>query len=358
MARIAWVGLCLAVAASGHVSAGDRTVVEAVIDREGPCTYCSAVRKAFADAATSIDLLLANAELERNPIWDDVILAHERGVHVRVMLDESEWAPSITERNRPVLDHLSERGIEVRFDDPDVTTHAKLVVVDRTTVILGSSNWNHYAFTDQEQTNIRIDDERVGEAFAEFFDRLWDDRLAAGGISLPLTELDWDGVVVVALPDTDGTANYGSLLLELFPRAARSIHVVMYRLSVYHGFSDSLANELVDQLIAAVGRGLDVRVVLDDCSFYPDSAEANLTAALYLFRHGIDVRFDEPDETTHAKLVVIDGQDVVLGSTNWNYYSLERNVEASVALLGVPQVAAIYDAYFELLWNEGRAIGP
>jgi phosphatidylserine/phosphatidylglycerophosphate/cardiolipin synthase-like enzyme len=334
------------------------SVIEAVIDREGACHYCTAVRAALVAAQSSIDLLLGDAELEGNPLWDDLVAAHERGVSVRVLLDRSDWAPAITEKNRPTIEYLSERGIEARFDDPEITLHAKLVIVDRETVILGSSNWNRYAFTDQEQTNIRIRDERVAGVYVEYFDRLWEERLAPGGIALPSEDVDRGTATIIPLPDGDETALYASLLLELLPGATRSVHVLMYRLSVYPGFYGSLTNEVIGALVAAAGRGLDVRVLIDDCRFYPDSAEANLISALYLYEHGIDVRFDAPTETTHAKLVVIDGDSVLLGSTNWNYYSMEKNVEANVAVLHAPEVAALYDGYFEILWSEGRAIGP
>jgi len=67
-----------------------------------------------------------------------------------------------------------------------VTTHAKLVVVDRREVILGSTNWNRYAFTDQEQANVRIVDERVGGAFASYFDRLWEGSFGGEGMTFSL----------------------------------------------------------------------------------------------------------------------------------------------------------------------------
>jgi phosphatidylserine/phosphatidylglycerophosphate/cardiolipin synthase-like enzyme len=109
-------------------------------------------------------------------------------------------------------------------------------------------------------------------------------------------------------------------------------------------------------LVDAVGRGLDVRVVLDDCAFYPDSQRANLEAALMLHFQGVPVRLDAPDVTTHAKLLIVDGASVLLGSTNWNYYSLEKNVEAGIALLGAPDVAAPFEAFFESLWASGRPL--
>jgi len=355
-----WTGAVYVALLCGTVAVGaTETLVQPMIDRPGACAYCDVVSEAFAEATESIDLLLANAELEGNPLWAPLISAHSRGIRVRVLLDESNWATSITAKNKPTLDYLLAHGVEAAFDDPEVTTHAKMVVVDRTTVILGSTNWNHYAFTDQEQASVRIVDGRVAGAFADWFDGLWTHRgetpeQRTVTVDLPLM----GGPCIVPLPDESGSSTYVSAVIPLLDGAGISIHVALYRMSVYTGFPDSTANELLDALVRAARRGIDVRVLLDDCSFYADSAEANLSSALFLFEHGVPVRFDQPEETTHAKLLVIDGEDVVLGSTNWNYYALERNVEASVALLGMSEVADIFDDYFEALWRSGRPIGP
>ena len=329
-----------------------------LIDRPGTSAYCDEVAVAMAAASSSIDLLLSSADVAGVPLWNAVIAASDRGVAVRVLLDASDWAPDITADNRRVVSYLTGRGIECRFDDPGVTTHAKMVVIDRTVVVLGSSNWNEYAFREHEQANVIIENPQVGGVFAEYFDRLWEARLPVDGVEIDLDAALSDGPAIVPLPDGPGTVLYASLLLELLPRARRSIHVVMYRVSVYPSYPGSLANELVDALISAAGRGLDVRILIDDCRYYADSADANLVSAIYLYQHGIEVRFDAPEKTTHAKLIVIDGESVVLGSTNWNYYSLEQNVEANVGLLRIPEVAEAFEAYFEILWEDGRPITP
>lgn len=329
-----------------------------LIDRPGTSAYCDAVAAAMAAASFSIDLLLSSADVAGVPLWNAVIAASDRGVAVRVLLDASDWAPDITADNQRVVSYLTGHGIECRFDDPGVTTHAKMVVIDRTVVVLGSSNWNEYAFREHEQANVIIENPQVGGVFAEYFDRLWEARLPVDGVEIDLDAALSDGPAIVPLPDGPGTVLYASLLLELLPRARRSIHVVMYRVSVYPSYPGSLANELVDALISAAGRGLDVRILIDDCRYYADSADANLVSAIYLYQHGIEVRFDAPEKTTHAKLIVIDGESVVLGSTNWNYYSLEQNVEANVGLLRIPEVAEAFEAYFEILWEDGRPITP
>jgi len=332
------------------------TLVRPVIDRPGECRYCWVVKEAFARAQQSVDLLLSDAQLADNPLWEELLAAALRGVRVRVLLDSSDWAPSITEKNRPTIEFLQDNGIEARFDDPATTTHAKLVVVDRRVVILGSSNWNRYAFTEQEQANIELKDEQVGEVFSAYFDRLWSEKLFTGGIRLDAACIAARQPLIVPIPETVDTRNYATVLCELLHQAQRSVHVVMYRASYYPAYQESVSNEILQELISAVGRGLDVKVLLDDCAYYPDSARANLEAALYLHLHGVEVRFDDPAQTTHAKLVIIDEESVVLGSTNWNYYSLEKNNEVDLALIELPSVAAHFQSYFQSLWASGELI--
>ena len=57
-------------------------------------------------------------------------------------------------------------------------------------------------------------------------------------------------------------------------------------------------------------------------------------------------------ETTHAKLMVVDGQLSLLGSTNWTYYALTNNNETSV-LVRSKEVARAFGDYF----NQVKATG-
>jgi len=356
MSRIlqSWIGIALLLLVVGSARGAAQTTVLPVIDRPGACVYCEVVADAFAAASTSIDLLLSNAELDENSLIDSLIEAHQRGVQVRVVLDKSDWSSSITAKNRPTLELLQAQGIDARFDDPAVTTHAKLVLIDGAVAILGSSNWNRYAFTDQVQANVKISDRRVVQAFETWFDAIWEGT--AGVQSSPVEVTDLASPAIVALPDADGSSVYASAVISLLDHAEASVHVACYRMSYYAGFQGSTANELIAAVVRAANRGLDVRVFLDDCSFYSDSAEANLLTAIFLSQQGVPVRFDAPEDTMHAKMLVIDGKHAVVGSTNWNYYALERNHESSVALLAMPEVSSTFDALFEELWSDGRPI--
>jgi cardiolipin synthase len=66
----------------------------------------------------------------------------------------------------------------------------------------------------------------------------------------------------------------------------------------------------------------------------------------------VDVIFDSPQKTTHAKLMIVDEQMTLLGSTNWTYYALTHNHEASLVIRS-KEVAKELADYF----NQVKAAG-
>jgi len=353
-----WLLLTAVLCAAFLTCSGTDTdiIVQPLIGIPEDAAYCQAVLDAIATAQESIDALISSVSIEENPILPALAAAAKRGVVVRAVLDASDWAPAITAKNQPTLSYFLQQGIEAKFDDPSVTLHAKLIIVDETTVILGSSNWNRYALTEHRQADVFIHSTLIGGFYTDYFNVVWADAVSDQIVEVALPETLGDQPLVLPLADLPESTSYARALLALLEDAERSIHVSMYRMSYYSGYGDSLANDLLRALTDAANRGLDVKVLLDDCAYYADSAEANLMSALVLQQRGVDVRFDDPGLTTHTKLVVIDGQTVVLGSTNWNYYALQQNCEIAIAFVNLPEVAAAFEAFFLSLWATGRDI--
>lgn len=87
---------------------------------------------------------------------------------------------------------------------------------------------------------------------------------------------------------------------------------------------------MLEALAAAAARGVDVRVALDRGlarDGTPDDKHA--APAAWLAGHGVRVILDEPDRTTHAKLLVVDGIAILAGSHNWTTSAVTSNREAS-----------------------------
>jgi phosphatidylserine/phosphatidylglycerophosphate/cardiolipin synthase-like enzyme len=52
----------------------------------------------------------------------------------------------------------------------------------------------------------------------------------------------------------------------------------------------------------------------------------------YLINNGIDVSWAEGFHVTHSKFMIVDGEIVIVGSTNWSENSMKYNREASVVV--------------------------
>ena len=106
---------------------------------------------------------------------------------------------------------------------------------------------------------------------------------------------------------------------------------------------------LLLKLVEAKNRGVDIKVVVDDVTLrsYPKTIQ-------YLKANGIPVRLDpKGGVTTHAKIVIVDGEWIIIGSHNWTESALSNNNEYSV-LIRSKSLAAKVEEYFDGLWRLGR----
>jgi phosphatidylserine/phosphatidylglycerophosphate/cardiolipin synthase-like enzyme len=274
-----------------------------------------------------------------------------RGVRVKLLAERREEDPHRTQR--AALDYLAAQGVEVRWDTPGVTLHAKFLVVDRRWVVAGSTHWTMSALTRSVQLDLAVESAELGAAFGRFFDFLWAGELQA----IPqLPPSPWPEPAVVPLLDPPGGGLHARLVPDMIRQAARSVRVIIYRLGYYPAYSDSPSNRIVEALAAAAARGVEVQVLIEGGEDFADLAQDNRVSAAYLASWGVAVRFDLPGTTLHAKCLIVDGQDVLITSANWSYHSLVRNVEAGIAVLGAPELAVPLERMFAALWAEARPL--
>jgi len=147
--------------------------------------------------------------------------------------------------------------------------------------------------------------------------------------------------------------NYFSSVYEKLKSAEKSIYVIMFLASYYTRYPDSPTNQLLNTLIEKKKKNIKVEVILDqsNAEYFQHSRTENLKTASFLSQNGITVYFDSPSKTTHAKLLIIDGKYVVIGSTNWSYSAIEKNNETSV-IIESEELAKYYIRFFEKVKKE------
>jgi phosphatidylserine/phosphatidylglycerophosphate/cardiolipin synthase-like enzyme len=145
---------------------------------------------------------------------------------------------------------------------------------------------------------------------------------------------------------------YFEVAKKLIHEAKYSIQVMMFEMGYYDKYPNTPSNLLIKELMNATKRGVKVEVILEVKEGEDRTAKRNRHTGKILSESGVEVIYDPLSKTTHAKLMVVDGQLSLLGSTNWTYYALTSNNEASVLIRSQELARAIID-YF----NRVKATG-
>ena len=138
----------------------------------------------------------------------------------------------------------------------------------------------------------------------------------------------------------------------MIQEAKHSIQVMMFEMDYYDRNPNTPSNHLIRELISAQKRGVKVEVLLEVREKEDRTTKRNRDTGKILSNGGVEVIYDSLFKTTHAKYVVVDGRLTLLGSTNWTYFALTNNNEASV-LIRSKEVAKAFVDYF----NQVKAAG-
>jgi phosphatidylserine/phosphatidylglycerophosphate/cardiolipin synthase-like enzyme len=153
-------------------------------------------------------------------------------------------------------------------------------------------------------------------------------------------------------------SEYAEKVLALLKNAKKRIYVSMYVMRYSQSRAYSIENIYIKALIDRYKRGVDVKVILDAShewskkrhSLSGPRSDKNDNAYNALKKAGVPVVYDSMDQTMHAKTIVIDEELCIIGSTNWSYSALKKNVEFSVLIKSKSQTEKMAQ-HFKRLWT-------
>jgi len=117
---------------------------------------------------------------------------------------------------------------------------------------------------------------------------------------------------------------YYQTLHKYLTQSKSSITVAMYFIIINPQDKTDPVNEMVNDLIAAKKRQVEIKVILEDSKL-----KENRLAYEKLRANNITVYFDTAKHLLHNKQVIIDNRYVFTGSANWSKAAIEDNYEAT-----------------------------
>ena len=283
----------------------------------------TAIREALGQARRSIDLELY--EFQRLDLATLLLDARDRGVTVTAIKDPSERS------SRTIWAQLEQGGVRVLSFPLERLTidHVKLLIVDGERAIVGGINWGTHS-----PGNHDFDVLATGPV-AENLERVFKQDLALSGEPAVIPSPAGDRTVQVLT--THPGEGIRAAALAAIAAAQHSIDLEMFVLS------DRL---VLDALVAAARRGVQLRVLLDP------TQPQNAAVFGLLQPAGALVRFyrQSTDELLHAKLGIFDEGTTLFGSCNWSRSGFTRNHELDL-LVREPSLARIFLSRMEQDWT-------
>ena len=329
-----------------------------------------------------LETYIIEADGTGNRVADALIDCRRRGIDVRFIYD---GYGSTTDRR--FWSRFREAGIKLhRFNPPeplrnfnfaryDLRDHRKILVVDGRVGFTGGINF-YDAYTVPNRPRRR----RSGRLFAVPWGESlsgnvgWrDTHLRIEGPSvLQLQRLfvsHWECLEDVSLAKRDlfpavppaGSADVSFdvgvggdhaasdiyfTYLERFRRAHRNVWITQAYFVPDEAF--------LDALIAAAGRGVDVRIIVPSLTDVVPILFASRHLYGRLLEAGVRI-FEYQDAVLHAKTAVIDGRWSTVGSSNLDYLSFIRNHEVNAVVTG-PEFAREMESVFHRDLDRSREI--
>ncbi len=269
-------------------------------------------------AQTSLDIQMYLFTVRA--LADKVVAAKNRGVAVRVILDPDEAG------NQSVIPTLTGGGVTWKNASAVYQfSHAKYLLIDRTTAVIMSMNFNIDAMNNERNYGMVDKDPEDVADVQRVFDQDW---ALANGETPPAADLACTRLIV-------SPTNAGQRLYETIYAAHQTLDIE----SLY--ITDS---GLRTAITNAKNHGANVRIILEDPSDQPQNAQA----ATYFQGLGIPVKFVTNQFYLHAKLIISDGIAFV-GSQNLSSTALSGNREVG-ALVFEPGPEQVIQQQFDADW--------
>jgi phosphatidylserine/phosphatidylglycerophosphate/cardiolipin synthase-like enzyme len=290
--------------------------------------------------ATEHTLDVAAFELDNRTITDALVRAVKRGVRVRLVTESNYLDESGVKALQAV-------GVPVVDDKRDsALMHNKFMVFDRKAVWTGSMNFTENCAYRNNNNGLYIPDVKLAENYATKFSWLFEQHKFGGAPS----KTDHIPNPLLTLADGTQVENYfsthdhpASHIVETLKLARKSIHFMAF----------SFTHAGIEQaMLERAAAGVEVSGV-----FEKTQTAAGHSAYAKLREARLPVYLDGNPRNMHHKVIVIDGEIVVVGSFNFSD-SADKSNDENLLIIYNRAVAARFEEEFQKVLKQAREANP
>jgi len=290
--------------------------------------------------ATERTLDVAAFELDNRTITDALVRAVRRGVRVRLVTESNYLDESGVKALQAV-------GVPVVDDKRDsALMHNKFMVFDRKAVWTGSMNFTENCAYRNNNNGLYIPDVKLAENYGTKFSWLFEQHKFGAAPS----KADRIPNPLVTLADGTQVENYFSThdrpaghVVEALKLARKSIHFMAF----------SFTHQGIEQaMLERAGAGVEVTGV-----FEKTQTAAGHSAYFKMHDARLPVYLDGNPRNMHHKVIVIDGEIVVVGSFNFSD-SADKSNDENLLIIYNRAVAAKFEEEFQKVLKQARDANP
>jgi phosphatidylserine/phosphatidylglycerophosphate/cardiolipin synthase-like enzyme len=294
--------------------------------------------KAFAEARFRIRIEIC--VLEDPQILAGLQQAIERGVRVQVIVDNGKYQALPSEQTN-LANYIVASGGELHLSNPIFPrSFPKVILIDDRQAIVGSACLDTTTFQQYRDYFLVTADKGLIRDLATLFENDWRHSAAAGAESPPFNPTPW----IIRPNLAVGPVNAASKLTAMIQSARKRIDVT----------SELLGNAALEsELIAAVGRGVTVRLISPLCvNGATNEIQSLQNASLKKLKDwGVEVHVTGPDQSfqrpyMHARTMLVDGSRLYVGSISFSPDSTTFNREVGL-FLSEPQSVRTFRSRFD-----------
>ena len=339
--------------------------------------------------SANYSILIAVYEFWSLDLFNLLKNAVARGVRIRLLLENDCYSLGTLETNDQYNRYIAYKfyqlkeqhgyDIEIRLENSSALLHAKFMVIDNNTVIVGSGNFIqttippdptsipelgevHY-YTAARNWFIAIKDETVAQAFVNKFIDLYyssavdyDPNRDGTGYEITPTGTiyyspDFTDILVFEVEKVIPVFSPDNSVSELESMLSSANHCV-YIQQMYVYETSTGVSDLIDTLKSVhSNKGVTVQFIIED-DFPGNFDDVNSGFTDYGFHVVPAFRYASQEENlfSHVKGIIVDDYLVFIGSINWSKGGLIDNHEAGV-IIASGEAGQFFRRVFEHDWN-------